>query len=181
MKIKTILSSLFTIVLATGVFAQSELPVNEDNGQAEYTEVIEVSGASADELYQRAENWIKDFYPNPSGVMKAKVKGEKIEGTARFRLNSKDRKGNIIPNGGFVSYQLELMFKEGRYKYRVHRIRWEQASYFDVAKWLDTSDPDYNAEVYNYNIEQTTVYMGHLIESLIKSLSEAKEVQSDDW
>lgn len=181
MKIKIILSSFFTISLASGVFAQSELPLNEDKGQAEYSKVIEVTGASADELYDRAENWIKDFYPNPSGVVKTKVKGEKIEGTARFRLNSKDRKGNISPNGGFVSYQLELMFKEGRYKYRLHRIRWEQSSYFDVAKWLDTNDPDYNAEIYNYNIEQTTIYMDHLIDSLIKSLSQAKETINDDW
>lgn len=170
-----------TLSFVSASAQQNPFPMNKENTQAEYAAVVDVAGVSAAELHQRAENWIKAFYPNPTGVIKKNEAGNLIEGTARFRLNSKDKKGAVLPQGGMVSYQIELMFKDGKCKYRFHRIRWEQSSYFDVSKWLDTKDPDYNASVYQYNIEQTTEYMDGLIKSLSAALKTAPEKQNSDW
>ena len=128
--------SLLCLFFSTVAMAQdSQIPTNEKTGEAEYTDVITVDGATAENLRDRAHLWIDEFFPNPKGAVETddSIAG-KIEGKAQFRLEFNDKKGNVVP-AGFVRYSYSLEFKEGKYRYVIDRIHFKQSSYYDVSRW----------------------------------------------
>lgn len=158
-----------------------EIPLDEKTGKAHYEGVNQVPGVTAAVLYDRAQKWINDQYPNPKGVVLAESKDSGyISGRARFRILAKDSKGGEAI-GGFVSYDFKLTFRDGRYKYEIFGIRWEKASYYDVSEWYDTEHTHYDALNYPYFIEQTSAYFDKLLSALQEKLEEKEEVKKDDW
>ena len=113
-----VFSSLF-------LFAQeTQIPVNEESGLAEYTEVVDAPGTAA-ELYERAEAWINEYYPNPTGTVKTKTPGESIVGKSRFKVKLTDKKGRTIGQS-YVNYTFKLEFKDNRYRYTIYKINWQR-------------------------------------------------------
>jgi len=159
-----------------------EFPTDEETGNAKYEGVNTVSDVKADELYNRALKWINKFYKNPTRVVTKKDSASGlIQGKARFALDGVDKKGNVIKNVGFVSYTFQIRMRDGRYKYEITRIRFEQKSYYDVTKWYDKSQTGYNAKQFNGYIQQTLSYMDKMLDSMEEGLSTAEKVKSDDW
>ena len=179
------MKKLLLILLASWAsvsFAQdTRIPTNEKSGLAEYVGVEEVSSTSAQELYDRALNWIEEYYPNPSGVIKSMDSSAmEITGRARFRLTRTDKKG-VTAHIGIVTYNLTLQFKDGRYRYVIDHIGWKQSSYFDVSRWEDPSENDYQEETWPDYVDQTITYFTEMIESMNEFLSTAPEEEDTSW
>lgn len=174
---------LFIALLGfTTSFAQdAQIPTNEKTGNAEYTDVVDVAGTSDSLLFTRAEAWIFEFFPNPHGtITKQDSINKEFNCKARFRIMYTDKKGNKSL-AGHVAYDLTLQFKNGKYRYVIERIRWEQSSYFDVSKWEDKEDPNYQEERYEQYVEQTVNYFNGLLDSLEDRMAKAEEADSSDW
>lgn len=160
---------------------ETQIPVNEKTGTAEYTNVVNVSSAKANQLHDRALNWIKTFYPNPTGVLQTDdTTTFELTGKARFRLNFTDKKGTVTPVG-YVAYSFTIQFKEGKYRYVIDRIHWQQSSYFDVSRWEKKDDPKYQEERWTQYVEQTVSYFNNMLDSLEEAMATAEEKQSTDW
>ena len=175
------------LIILTCLFWQSalaqekQIPVNEKTGTAEYVDVVSLGGTSASLLAERAKAWISEFYPNPHAVIQSEDSTSlEIQGKARFRLNYTDKKGNVAPVG-FVAYSFTLQFKEGKYRYLIERIHMQQSSYFDVSKWENTEDPNYQAERWPQYVEQTVSYFEELLNSLEERMATPEEVKATDW
>ena len=169
------------ILLNLGLYAQeTSIPVNEKTGLAEYSDVVTVANTSQTDLYIRALNWINDFYPNPTGTIKSNDSANSIEGKARFRVKLKDKKGRTVGQSN-VNYNFKLEFKEGKYRYVIDRINWQQPSYYDVSRWEDKEDPLYQEETYPVYIEQTIAYFNDLLDKLEEAMATEEEEESSDW
>ena len=159
---------------------ENSIPTNEKTGNAEFTDVIDVTGASQAQLYNRALAWINAFYPNPSGTIKSQDSANSIEGKARFRVKLTDKKGKTIGQSN-VNYDFKIELKDGKYRYVIDRINWQQPSYFDITKWEKKDDPRYQEETYPIYIEQTLAYFDDLISNLEAAMEKTEEVESSDW
>lgn len=176
-----ILTTLLCLVLLPLLANDTQIPVNEKTGLAEYVNVVKVGGTTAAQMHDRAKKWIHGYFANPHKVITSEdTIGYEIEGKARFRMSVTDKKGNVSP-AGFVAFKFTLMFKEGRYRYHFHRIRWEQPSYFDVSRWEKTDDPQYQAEMYPKYVEQTVNYFNTMLDGLEEAVATPEEVESSDW
>lgn len=173
---------LITLMLGLSFmsFAQTEsqFPINEKTNQAEYQEVISTPGTPT-ELEERAIAWLEEFYKNPTKVLQSNENGS-ISGKAQFRINIKDKKGNISPNG-FVAYKFTIDCKDGKYRYTINEIRWVKPSYFDVSKWEDVEGDHYNEKEYTFYIEQTIAYFEKMMDSLEATMSTPIFEETDEW
>lgn len=176
-----IIQSIALLLFTCVAFAQ-DLPINEDNGKAEYRNGSDIAGLTSAQLYDRGIAWINKFYTNPNGVMKTQdAEGGKIVGRARYKLSRIENKGHVNPNAGYVSYQITLQFKDGKYRYIIDAIRWEKPSYYDVSQWADSTQNNYNKEEYTSYIEQTIKYFDELTESLESYMKVGEAEKKDDW
>lgn len=174
--------TLLCCAFALSAFAQdSQIPVNLKTGQAEYTDVVTVAGTADTTLHKRALAWINEFYTNPNGVIQSNDSlAKKIEGKARFRLTTAGAGDRRIPSG-YVAYSFSMEFKEGRYRYQVYRIHWQKPSYYDVSRWEDKEDPNYDEELYPQFIEQTLTYFNQMLDSMEEHMATAEEQESSAW
>ncbi len=88
-----------------------------------YTEVINEEEAGTDSLYWRAKRWIKhEFKGTKKQVIKKDDKKEfKIVMEGEFPLLIETNKFSKSQNGRVV-FDMELRFKEGRYKYKINNL-----------------------------------------------------------
>jgi len=175
---------LAALVSISGLsLAQDSQFDTNDEGLAYYTEVNQVSGVDANTLYKRGIEWVNKYYKNPVGVLKKQDSENKvIEGKARIKLKTKDKKGNISPSAGsFMAYQFVIYCKDGRYKYEIKRIRWEQASYYDVTRWADKSQVEYSEINNPFYIEQAIEYIEATIDDMAEYIQNGKEEKKDEW
>jgi hypothetical protein len=184
MKIK---KEFFTLLCcAAGLLCRAQLPMPElpldETGQAKWEAVVEVPGVGKDALYDRAIEWIHKHYKNPSGVLKKQDKaGGEIEGKARFALKEKDAKGKETVGAAIVEYTFTLKFKDGRFKYEIYRVHWLQASYYDVSRWSDVKQNNFNEARFRYYLEQTLGYMDDWDEKISNALKTDPAIKKDDW
>lgn len=83
--------------------------------------VTDVEGKSQQELYKKALDWIQVAYKNPKEVIKAQIENDyvRIEG---FKANMLCTKLLGISNCEDVRYQIEISFKDGKYKFDVIKV-----------------------------------------------------------
>ena len=163
------------------VLAQDrKIPVNDKTGKAEIINVVDLTGTSSSDMYERSLKWIDDFYPNPTGTIQEKVANESVYCKARFKVIIKDKKGQTVRQS-FIRYKLKLDFKDDKYRYSIYDIEWERSSSFDVSEWEDTDDPRYEADVYPVYVDQTMDYLNNLIETMTKAIATPIEEESSDW
>lgn len=174
---------LLLLFLGSVSFAQQtqpahNLPIDPESKLIMFREVVPQEG-TPDILYDRGASWFSSFYKSPTSVLKVqdKVNG-KIEGTARIPISYVDDQGNKR-DGGLINYDIKLELKDNKYRYTLTNFNLKAASRFPIEKWLNKSDPAYNAnwDSYLYQVDTTMV-------SLIKSLKEGmkpKAVKKDEW
>ena len=88
-----------------------KLPV--ENGRVTYTEVVEVEGASKDQLFARAKKWFATTYKSSNDVIQLddKENGE-IVGKGNFGITYYARNPHI-------GHTISILVKDGRYKYAI--------------------------------------------------------------
>jgi glutamine cyclotransferase len=180
---------LCSFVLVNTAFAQKskeavvvpELPVDAATGLYTYGQVVEVPATSKDELYKRAFAWANGFYKNPGDVIREKNLEEgKILIKARFRISNEPDKKGVVTQAGDVMYSLTFNFKEGKYKYEITKINWQQTSYYPIERWKETSASSFNP-AYLYYLKQTDEVIKSIISDFSKKIAEPAKVKSNDW
>jgi hypothetical protein len=167
-----------------GLFAQDKpltpkIPVDSATKKIMYRDVVSQEGTPA-YLYDRAVEWFGFYFLNAQSVFSVqdKVNG-KVEGIGRLRITYKDEKSDVTRDGGMVTYQIRLEFKENKYRYTLTDFNLKTASRFPLERWLNKNDPAYNREWDNYLIQVDTT-MHSLITSL-KEKMKPKVVKKDEW
>lgn len=180
--------SFFVIVLLLGVSVVQSLeaqqantppvPIDEDSKKIMYREVVSQDG-TPDYLYDRAIEWFRSYYPNPTSVytVQDKVNG-KIEGIARLTLRYDDPDG-LRRDAGIVQYNIKVELKENRYRYTLTDFTYKTASRYPCEKWLNKADPAYNPlwDSYVYQIDTT-------MRSLVSKMKEGMKpvvIKKDEW
>ncbi|MBA3899777.1 MAG: DUF4468 domain-containing protein [Bacteroidetes bacterium] len=178
------------ILVATAVSAQKgktvdyeapAMPVNEESNLISYGAVIDEK-ASKDELYKRAMNFMNSNYKNPRDVVKVQdnAKGE-IEAMHRFKIFNPEGKDGVKGDAGMVTYTLNILLKDGKYKYEFSNITWKQASAYGIEKWMDKTSPSYKPN-FDYYLIQTDEEMKDL-EAKFKAAMKISSVEEKkaDW
>jgi len=186
-------SLLLALTIASPCFAFSQLsdfdftqagypefPVDEATQMVDYSEVVDVEGKSADELYDLGLEWINTYFKNSSSVMQVKDKeSHTLEGKHSFYV-MKDIKGSSV-KGELIKYQFTLRFRDGRYKYNVTRINVQKSAYYGIEKWIlgedsfaDENIPDYLDQIHEFFTED-------FILSMTEGIQPKKVVKEEDW
>jgi hypothetical protein len=186
---KIIMSCLCICALAVTSMAQKNkepimipsLPVDNETGLYSYVKVVEVPNTSKDELYNRAFAWANLYYKNPGDVIREKDPANgKMVIKARFKIfNEPDKKG-VTTAAGDVMYTLNLGFKEGKFRYEVTKINWQQLSYYPIERWKDTTVTSFRPE-YAYYLKLTDEKINEVTKDLEKKVTAPPKVKKEDW
>ena len=186
MKIKNTLSSFILICLTVSFCnaqtkATAKLPIDETSKLVTYAGVVEIAGIKADSLYNRALIWANTYFKNPADVIREKdQEAGKIVCKARYKIMNPPDKTGFQSEGGVVMYTMNLMFKDGRYRYEITEINWKQASYYPVEKWMDTENAYYKPEFASY-LQQVDEKSKELVKDLDKGMKTTAPKKKDDW
>jgi hypothetical protein len=105
----------FTLLFITSfLFAQSTTFEFSKEGFTDFV-VTDTPNLTANEIYLKTINWIKENYKNPDEVIKMTIENEKLrfEGVRENALCVKAM-GNVCSSARYV---IEVSFKDGRYKF----------------------------------------------------------------
>jgi len=180
---------LFIACLSNSLKAQENttteatpVPVDPITKMITYEGVVEVKGASAKTLYERALEWFNTNYKNPSDVIRENdAEGNKIVGKHRFKITNPPDKSGMRGDAGMVQYTLTLASRDGRFKYEITDFGWKLASAYPCERWLDKSTAGY-MNVYNDYLIQTDKEMVDLIAGFKDYMSHEKPVKDkDSW
>lgn len=158
-----------------------DLPMDMETGLYSYNKVVEVHGINKDELYKRALNWANSYYKNPGDVIREKdPQSGKLVIKARYRINNEPDKKGVVTQAGDVMYTLTMLFKDGRYKYEITKINWQQVSYYPIERWKDQTAPSFNA-AFPYYLKQTDDSIKALIMDFISKIGTVTTSKPKDW
>ena len=171
-----LVASLF---LSGAVYAQKpSLPIDEKTQKVVYTEVVQVEGVSQAELYKRALNWFKTYFPNPASVIKVQDTTEgKISGQHAIYIY-KDIDG-AKHKYGQVKYMIEVQVKDGRFKFTINDIFKLESPKVYMEEWLDETHQD-KVNRFSY-ATQVDTHMKELIEKLKAAMQQVKVEEKEDW
>lgn len=153
-----------------------------------YTDIINEEEAGTDSLYWRAKRWIVHEFgkKNQKKVIKKDDKKEfKIVMEGEFPCYLETNKFSRTPNGK-IQFDMELRFKEGRYKYKINNLVHlippppgedkEIRTYFEFYR-KSTINPKGNDMVLMYADKKIKA----MINDLKKYCKEPVFVDEDDW
>jgi hypothetical protein len=132
------MKKLLFILLSISTFAyaqETEFKFTKD-GFTDYV-IGTVPNKTASELYKKTIDWINITYKNPREVIKAQIENEyvRIEGIKSSMICKKVLLSNICENG---RYQIEISFKEGKYKFDVISLEsYLAASQYSSGGWYE--------------------------------------------
>jgi len=157
------------------------LPIDSITNLYCYTKVNNVDGVTKDQLYRRAFTWANTFYKNPGDVIREKdSQTGKLVIKARFRISNEPDKKGVVTAAGDVMYTLTLNFKDGRYKYEITKINWQQVSYYPIERWKDTAAVTFKPE-FAYYLKQTDENVKSIIADFEKKIASDTIVKTSDW
>lgn len=146
-----------------------------------YSEVPEVAGVSAQDLYDRAMKWGGEYFKNFAEKLRKQDKenGE-MEIFNRIPIYAYDKKGEkTTSRQGLAQYTITIQFRDGRYKYTITDLNMKASSYEPLEPWLDREDED--AANHSYYLTDIDADIQATIASMKDGLSKAAEKSSDDW
>ncbi|MBL0340256.1 MAG: DUF4468 domain-containing protein [Bacteroidetes bacterium] len=188
------MKNIFAIILCSLIFVSHlaaqknkqpivipDLPIDTTTGLYSYTKVVEVAGKNKTELYNKAFAWANTYYKNPADVIREKNAEEgKLLIKARYKIyNEADKKG-VITAAGDVMYSLTINIKDGKYRYEITKINWQQTSMFPIERWKDTASSSFNS-AYPYYLKQTDEKIKEIIAALEKGMKAESKDKKDDW
>lgn len=159
---------LIILLSNTLIFSQT-VPIDEETGKVTYSAVVEVSGATKDQLFDRVKEWFPVKEGSPRKIIyESKTEG-KITGDCSFPIF-------IGGTSKTVYYNLEVAFKDGRYKYKTTNFFYEYGINLKSA-FEDRFLPD-KRDVYDVTNDK--------MKALFKDLATAantpvKKKNEDDW
>ena len=138
---------------------------------------------SANEIYNKSLNWVKESYKNPSEVIKTTIENEMIrfEGIKADGVSSKVLGSKMFYS---VKYTISLYFKDNKYKFEINSV--------DYAISTPGANTDLKNITYCYKnsgeIRGLYSYVPTDIESLLNDLNsslylyiEKESTQKKEW
>ncbi len=186
---KIILGIILSSTFYNPIFAQKQkepvvipvLPVDSLTGLFTYTEVVPVNDIKKNDLFNRALTWANTYYKNPADVIREKdLNTGKIFIKARFRISNEPDKKGTVTQAGDVMYSLTFLFKDGRYKYEITKINWQQVSYYPAERWKDTTADSFNPVYLSY-LKQSDETLKSIIADFKKKIAATPVTKSNDW
>ena len=174
----TILGCLcvYSVVAQT---ASPNLPIDPDTKKITYRDVITQEG-NPGYLYDKAIQWFGYYYLNAASVysVQDRVNG-KVEGIGRMKIYFNDNKTGTRMDGGLITYQIKIEFKENKYRYTISDFNLKTASRFPIEKWMNAEDPAHNPnwDLFLYQVDTT---MQRLVLTL-KEKMKPTVVKKDEW
>jgi len=170
------------------LFAQNRLPLVAPSLPVDsmhlvtYRQTVNVSNTMARELFNRAENWYRIYYPGWRGLMHTfDSTNNRLTAKCQFWavITLKDStKLRTFP----VRYTLTVDCKDRKYRYTINEInRADKTTYFPIEKSLDPNDKE--AERNFQSLKNMDQQLHMQIDSLKKGMlkpSEAAE-KKDNW
>jgi hypothetical protein len=103
-------------VFSSQIFFGQEIPKLKLTQNGVEPIVVELANSTANELYEKSINWVKETYKSPDAVLKATIENEKIRVNG-FSKNAYWYKALGIKYYGDINYSLEIEFKDGKYRF----------------------------------------------------------------
>ncbi len=155
------------------------LPIDENTKLITYQFTIQMKGAS-DTLYQRAYEWAKKYYQNPSQVIKTADANKKlIECVSNIKITTPSRDGKTQVAAGYVYYNLKIETRQDRYRYTITDFNLRGAANQPIEIWFDNTKPEWSPMRY-IHLQQIDDAMQQLMENLETGM-EPKPIIKDDW
>ncbi|MBS1686931.1 MAG: DUF4468 domain-containing protein [Bacteroidetes bacterium] len=157
--------------------APDNLPRNAEN-KIEFEEVIPIDGVSKDQLFQRAKNWMVNYYKSDQLAVNNPTDGQLIRQASFLKTYQK-------PNGTKETdthwYNISISVKDGKYKYSITDIVMDDGKEkMALETGYDMLAKSNNLQYKRYVDEQ--IYSG--VSDILKNLKTAmaSEIKSkSDW
>ena len=165
--------------------ADVKMPMDEVSKLITYTDVVDEPGMNKDTIYNRGMRWFKTFFKNPNQAIKsADAEARVIDGGYRFTIQrpGPGSKKNPAPmvDAGLVNYKIKLMCKDGKFKYEVTNISWQQTSYYPIERWMDKAAKNYDPNFALY-LQQTDKFVKDMLKSMETFIETEPLKKKDDW
>ena len=158
----------------------TNIPVDETTGRIVYQQVVQEKGSKMD-LFNRASEWLHQFYANPVSVTKVRdASSGLIRGKHNYPLIKVDSKGNKL-DAGTILYSFKIECKEGRYRWTVDELYLKRSSRYPLARWLDESDPSYNPAWAEYLQQFNDFVWDELVATLKQAMVPKVEKEEEEW
>ena len=181
--------SIMSILLMAGFTLQAQDKPAQEADKFQYEEVIEVQGATKDQLFRTARAWFLKNYSE-------KATGEKVIYTDDSYLGEMAANPNMFIeirlmgskiSAGAINYNIVVAAKEGKYKYSISGFYHESnRSTFGSGGPLTKESPEcgeeeMSLETWNVIKKQCVENTAKLIEDLKKSMAESGSNSDGDW
>ncbi|HAE14449.1 MAG TPA: hypothetical protein DCG24_09455 [Bacteroidetes bacterium] len=155
-------------------------PLDEETQLISFSDVVDVEGVSAADLYQLGLNWIGDYYKNSSSVMQVKDADNGIlEGKHSFYV-MRDVNGQMV-KGDLIKYQFNIRFRDGRYKYTITRINVQKSAYYGIEEWINDENKISDPEIQDFLEQIHTFFTEEYIPAMTEGIQPKKEAKEEDW
>ena len=170
------------LLLVSGVLTAQERDFKfTKDGFTDYV-IGKVPNKTASELYKKSIDWVNITFKNPREVIKAQIENDyiRIEGISSSMLCLKILLSNNCEDG---RYQIEISFKDGKYKFDVISLeRYFNASQYSSGGWYPVGLTN-TSYAYKESGELRSTYKNYPeeIESTFNSLNnELKKILESD-
>jgi len=155
------------------------LPIDEHTKLITYQDVIQMKG-TPDTLYQRAYEWAKKYYQNPTQVIKVADANKKvIECVSNVKITTPSRDGKTQVAAGYVYYNLRIEARQDRYRYTITNFNLRGVANQPIEIWFDSTKPEWSPMRYEH-LRQVDEAIHQLMENLEEGM-EPKPIINDDW
>lgn len=165
-----------------------EMPKNDD-GNYEYSEVVEVPGATKEQVFRTSRSWFVDQYNKKTQGSNVIYTDDSFLGemAASPLLFVQVHSMGKNTGGGSVSYNISISSKEGKYKYTIGNFYHESnRSMICSGGELESDTPDceggqMNEVIWNEIKQDTRSKIESIVEDLKETMAEAATNSEDDW
>lgn len=166
-----------------------EFTITKAQGLTNFIVVI-CEGKNKEELYKKTIEWINKNYNKPSEVIKAQVENDYI----RFQGISSEEiycSNNIVKVCSNIKYDIEISFKDGRYKFAVLGLEnngkdlrgiphWSELNF--INSWTHFKKDGEVRKMYQDAINSVSGYFNNLSKSLYDYIYNLNETaKKDNW
>ena len=170
---------LLSLIAPFFISAQTDLSVSEipldEEGQIRYVELVK-EDANATDLFKRCVKWINKEYKNPSSVTPTRdMVNKKIVIRHRFNLTQTLESGTTTSTGQ-VMYDMEIRFKDGRYRAEMTNFVLKKTSKFPCENWLPEGTAPNSG-----NLQQLDAFAKEKLDRLKEGMKPPKVYKEEEW
>lgn len=108
---------IFALIYSVLSFAQDEF---------RFEDVVIIENTSKDDLYNRARNWFSNHFVNEKHVISFEDRNTgEISGNGSMKFNPQKTYFGVLAIAGTIEFKVNVIVKDGRYKYIFHSFRHE--------------------------------------------------------